>query len=87
MSLLVGCCGQGREALRRSRRTATENGASTPSAPGGPPITLESRAEETLYARGVSGTTYVFTPGRSAQPVASEDAGPLVASGYFRVVS
>ena len=52
----------------------------------GTPVTLASRAPETLYARGVSGTTYVFTPATPAQDVAPEDASALVASGYFRVV-
>jgi hypothetical protein len=54
---------------------------------GGTPVTLKSRVADTLYARGVSGITYVFTPTTPWQDVASEDAAALVASGYFRVVS
>jgi hypothetical protein len=49
-------------------------------------VTLESQARETLYARGVSGTTYVFTAATPSQTVQSEDARALLASGYFRVV-
>ncbi len=81
----MGCCGQGRAALRA--------GAQVPDGPGVPtvgsrgPLRLEAVTTTTLYALGaVTRRRYVFHPGELVDRVDSRDLPALLASGLFRTL-
>jgi hypothetical protein len=87
----MGCCGQGRAALRTSRRqiAAYEARASAvpapPPAPGGQ-MRLEYPGASSLNLLGaVSGTAYAFDPQTRVLPVDPADVPELLRSGLLRL--
>ena len=87
----MGCCGQGRAALRSQRRSIAASPAQPPSPPvaptlRGPELRLEHLSKRSLSVRGTgTGRTYAFSPTNPEQLVDEADAPALLRSGLFRV--
>lgn len=81
----MGCCGQGRAALRAAAQAPDGPGVSTVDSPG--PLRLEAVTSTTLYALGaVTRKRYVLRPGERLDRVDSRDLPALLASGLFRTL-
>jgi hypothetical protein len=77
----MGCCGQKRFAIAIAQPSVAER------APVAHQARLEYLAEAAILVRGPStGRHYQFSAANRVQAVDPVDAGPLVKTGYFRVV-
>jgi len=82
----MGCCGQGRAALRQATPLAT--GTTTPARPAAGPaerrVLVHYRASAPVVVRGVaSGRLYEFDAARPTLYVAEGDAAALLRSRWF----
>jgi hypothetical protein len=89
--MTMGCCGQGRAALRQAGARRTEVAPAAPAVPAppaggrdGPCVRLQYRAGAPVVVRGVaSGRLYTFDVARDTAEVAEADAPALLRSGHF----
>jgi hypothetical protein len=83
----VGCCGQGRAALRAGREAPHTSAAPSGGAGPGGTLRLEGVDGATLYALGaVTGRRYAFRAGEPLDGVDPRDAPALLASGFVRAI-
>jgi hypothetical protein len=84
----VGCCGQGREALRSSQKIAkTAKAESEAAGRATTGLILEYVGRGSYFVRGSStGTTYLFRGAGTVQTVHPGDVSALVGSRLFRPV-
>ena len=81
----MGCCGQGRAALRKTPIAVTEEGAGArPPASSERRVLLRYHAAASITVRGVgTGRLYRFDAETARQHVAEADALPLLRSSFF----
>lgn len=87
----MGCCGQGRAALRARRSSRSTGGTRPPtpaatSLPASGTVSLECTTGTWLRVRGpTTGATYAFTASEAVQAVSAADAAAFLRSGLFRI--
>jgi len=82
----MSCCGQKREAWRRSTLPSAEAVAPPPPPPQNPVAVRHLGASSLLVKGAVSGQAYLFAGAASSLLVDERDLAALIATGRFAIV-